>query len=149
VLDFRGEGLLGVLDLQPLVVKPNREELGQTGGRELSSDDDLLEAMRSVNDRGAHWVVVTQGARPVWLSSRSEVYRLDPPQVASVVNPIGCGDAVSAGIAHALCGGKSMVEAVRYGVAAAADNLGQLLACRVDPTRVANWCERVQVQRIV
>ena len=32
VLDFRGEGLLATLDLKPLVVKPNREELAQTVG---------------------------------------------------------------------------------------------------------------------
>ena len=32
VLDFRGEGLLACLDLKPLVVKPNREELAQTVG---------------------------------------------------------------------------------------------------------------------
>ena len=33
VLDFRGEGLLACLDLKPLVVKPNREELAQTVGQ--------------------------------------------------------------------------------------------------------------------
>ena len=33
VLDFRGQGLTGALDLEPCVVKPNREELAQTVGR--------------------------------------------------------------------------------------------------------------------
>ena len=46
VLDFRGEGLLSVLDLKPYLVKPNREELGQTFGRSLDADVDLLAAMR-------------------------------------------------------------------------------------------------------
>ena len=54
VLDFRGEGLLSVLDLKPYVVKPNREELGQTFGRSLDDDADLLAAMRRVEPtRGA------------------------------------------------------------------------------------------------
>ncbi|HYW80908.1 MAG TPA: PfkB family carbohydrate kinase, partial [Thermoguttaceae bacterium] len=44
VLDFRGEGLLSVLDLRPLVVKPNREELGHTVGRSVGDDGELLEA---------------------------------------------------------------------------------------------------------
>ena len=42
VLDFRGEGLLSVLDLKPYVVKPNREELARTVGQELNDDRDLV-----------------------------------------------------------------------------------------------------------
>ena len=68
VLDFRGDGLLSVLDLKPYVVKPNREELGQTFGRSLDDDADLLAAMRELNRLGAQWVVVTQGAEAVWVS---------------------------------------------------------------------------------
>ena len=92
VLDFRGEGLLSVLDLKPYVVKPNREELGQTFGRALDDDAELLAAMRELNRLGAQWVVVTQGAEAVWISSSERVYRLAPPRIAEVVNPIGCGD---------------------------------------------------------
>jgi fructose-1-phosphate kinase PfkB-like protein len=68
VLDFRGEGLLGVLDLEPMVVKPNREELALTVGRELDTDESLVEAMRTLNDRGAQWVVITDGPDAVWLT---------------------------------------------------------------------------------
>ena len=67
VLDFRGPGLLGVLDLKPLVVKPNRQELAETLGRPLGTDDELRSAMRELNRRGAQWVIVTQGSGPVWL----------------------------------------------------------------------------------
>ena len=78
VLDFRGDGLLSVLDLKPHVVKPNREELAQTVGHPLDDDGDLCRAMQSLNDRGARWVVVTQGKGPVWLSSRIASIGLHP-----------------------------------------------------------------------
>ena len=42
VLDFRGEGLLAALDLKPLVVKPNREELAQTMQSSLTDTEPLL-----------------------------------------------------------------------------------------------------------
>ena len=58
VLDFRGDGLLSVLDLKPHVVKPNREELAQTVGRPLDDDTDLCRAMQSLNARGARWVEI-------------------------------------------------------------------------------------------
>src|SRR5205823_4356769 len=99
VLDFCGEGLLSVLDLKPYVVKPNREELGHTFGRSLDDAAALLSAMRELNCRGAQWVVVTQGAEAVWISSQDHVYRLVPPRLEEVVNPIGCGDSLAAGIA--------------------------------------------------
>jgi 1-phosphofructokinase family hexose kinase len=148
VLDFRGEGLLSVLDLAPYVVKPNREELGQTVGRTLESDSDLLAAMRQLNRLGAQWVVVTQGPQAVWVTSAGETYRFTPPRVAEVVNPIGCGDCLAAGIAWATRRGDSIVDAVRFGIAAAADNLGKLLPGRLEPSRVTAWAEQVGYVRL-
>ena len=145
VLDFRGDGLLSVLDLNPYVVKPNREELGQTLGRSLDDDADLFSAMRELNRLGAQWVVVTHGAKTVWVSSAEHAYRLSPPRVAEVVNPIGCGDCLAAGIAWATRRGDSLVDAVRFGIGAAADNLGTLLPCRLDWNKSAAWAEQVKV----
>ena len=148
VLDFRGEGLLSVLDLKPLVVKPNREELARTVGRALDSDGSLVEVMQSLNRRGARWVVITQGAGPVWVSSVSAVYRLHPPAVAAaeVVNPVGCGDCMAAAMAWAERDGQPMVEAVRFGIAAAGENLRNLLPGRLDPARVEQQAEGVRVE---
>jgi 1-phosphofructokinase family hexose kinase len=148
ILDFRGEGLLSVLDLKPLVVKPNREELTKTMGRPLETDHDLLAAMRSLNDRGAQWVVITQGPGPVWVASNREAYRLYPPKPERVVNPIASGDAMAAAIAWATCDGRPMVEAVRLGIAASGQNLRSLLPCRLDPTRLVEEAEEVRVETV-
>ena len=148
VLDFRGPGLLGVLDLRPLVVKPNREELGQTVGGGLDDDRRLLEAMRSLNARGAQWVVITQGAGPVWLTSAAETYRFCPLPAEQIVNPIGSGDAMAAAIAWAIRAGRPMVEAVQLGMAAAAENLAHLETCRLDPARVLERARAVAFEAI-
>ena len=150
VLDFRGEGLLGVLDLEPTVVKPNREELAQTVGRELVSDDALLDAMRSLNDRGAQWVVITDGPRSVWLTSRTEAWRFQPPEVPAteVVNPIGCGDSMAAALARALSDNVPMFDAVRLGIAASVDNLHQLLPCRLNPSQIRRIADSLQAERL-
>jgi fructose-1-phosphate kinase PfkB-like protein len=148
VLDFRGAGLLSVLDLNPWVVKPNREELAQTLHRTFSDDHDLIDAMRSLNQRGAGWVVVTQGTGPVWVTSPQEVYRLQPLVVEPVVNPIASGDAMAAGIAWGLRGGRSPVESVRLGLAAAAQNVRQLLPCRLDPSRLNAEAASIRIERM-
>lgn len=146
VLDFRGEGLLGTLDCRPLVVKPNREELAQTMGRPLEDDGQLLEAMRWLNGRGAQWAVVTQGTGPVWLTSATKTYRFESLRVDDVVNPIGSGDSMAAGIAWSVGAGRPMVEAVRIGIAAAAENVRRLDTGRVDPVRVEQQAALVRVE---
>ena len=148
VLDFRGEGLLSVLDLEPYVVKPNREELAQTMGRSLDTDQDLVDAMRRLNDRGAQWVVITQGDNPVWVTSAKETYRLQPPKIDRIVSPIGCGDAMAAAIACATRQGCDPVEAIRRGIAAAADNLSGLLSCRLDASRVKELSAFVKMEEV-
>jgi len=150
VLDIRGEGLLGVLDLEPTIIKPNREELAQTVGHELASDEALIDAMRSLNERGAQWVVITDGPDSVWLTSRTETWRFQPPSVpkAEVVNPIGCGDSMAAALAKAVSDGIPIPEALRFGIAASVDNLHQLLPCRLDPSRIRNIADSIQSQRL-
>jgi 1-phosphofructokinase family hexose kinase len=145
VLDFRGQELLDVLDLQPYVVKPNREELARTVGRPLDSDEDLQAAMRSLNARGAQWVVVTQGPGPVWVTSASQTYRLQPPTLHDVVNPIGSGDSLAATIAWATRAGRCILDAVRLGIAAAAQNTRHLLPCRLDPATLEEQAQQVRV----
>jgi len=150
VLDFRGEGLLGCLDLQPYVVKPNREELAQTFGRPLSTDEGLWEAMRSLHRRGAQWVVVTQGGGPVWITTATSVWRAYPIPVApqDVVNPIGCGDALAGALACAIAEGRDPLEGVRLGLAAAHANLRQLFPCRFNADGVRHQAQSVRLEQV-
>lgn len=138
ILDIRGPELLAALDCRPYCVKPNREELAATLGRELAADDDLHAAMHELNNRGALWVVVTQGPDTVWASHGGKLHRFRPPRVEHLVNPIGSGDCLAAGIAWATASGRDMLDAIRFGIAAAADNVGQLLPARLDARRIAD-----------
>jgi len=148
VLDFRGEGLLSVLDLKPYVVKPNREELARTFGRPLDDDHDLLAAMHSLNDRGAQWVVITQGAAAVWVTSSDATYRLQPPAIPDPVNPIASGDAMAGTIAWAIGAGRPLPEAVRLGIAAAAQNVRQILPSRLSPQTLEAEAAAVRMEQL-
>ena len=147
ILDIRGDALLMALECRPLLVKPNREELAHTLGCALGTDRELQVAMRELNDRGATWVMVTDGAGPVWASSAEQVYRIRPPRV-EVVNPIGSGDCAAAGIAEALTRGVDPLGAICHGIAAAIENVGQLLPARIDPEFVARRAEHCTAERI-
>jgi 1-phosphofructokinase family hexose kinase len=147
ILDARGPELLEALSARPFLVKPNRGELQLTLGRELRNDAELFDALREINERGAEWVVVTDGSKPVYVRSRQHLYRLHPPPV-EVVNPIGCGDCMAAGIAQGLLMGCEPLEAVRRGLAVAANKLGQVFPGFVEREQVEALLPSVGATRV-
>ena len=99
VLDIRGPELLATLPHRPALVKPNREELEHTLSRPLSQPADVLQAVREIIARGAQSVLISQGKSPALLATAVQTWRLTPAPVERVVNPIGCGDCLAAGVA--------------------------------------------------
>ncbi len=148
ILDIRGAELVAALDQQPFLIKPNHAELAKTVERELPTEAETLTAMRELNQRGADWVVITQGAGPVLATHQGESYRLWPP-VLPVVNPIGCGDSFAAGLAWGFSEGLTAGECLVRGVAAAAENLGQHLPARLDPNRVEKIAAIVRMEKLI
>jgi 1-phosphofructokinase family hexose kinase len=147
ILDARGAALLEALPARPFLVKPNRSELEQTLGRSLPTDCALIDAMREINERGAEWVVVTDGKKPVLARSRERLYRVLPLR-RTVVNPIGCGDCMAAGIAWAIQAGRGPAEALAIGMATAASKVGQFLPGCVDREEVESLARTVEVSRV-
>lgn len=135
ILDARGPELDQALSLGPYVVKPNREELAKTVGRSLDSEDELVAAMHELRQRGAEWVVISQGSAPLLALGPAGLLRMQPHNVA-VRNPIGCGDCLAAGIAAGIDREMSMTAALELGLRAAADNAKELLPAR-NLTRIA------------
>jgi 1-phosphofructokinase family hexose kinase len=144
VLDARGPELFDALARQPFLVKPNRQELARTVGRSLATEADVTTAMRELNDRGAEWVLVTDGGNAAHVSTAGCLYRIAPP-AREIVNPIGSGDCLAAGIAYGIAVGADPMDAIRIGFAAAAENVGRLLPARIDRERVATVARSILI----
>lgn len=142
LLDLRGRELLSLLPLKPLFVKPNRQELSATVGEALETEAACWNAIQTLHDQGARWVLVTYGAELALLSGPGGKYRLQPAKVKTV-NPIGCGDSLTAGTAFRLQLGDDLPTAIRFGMAAAAENAEQLLPARLDGRRVEELLNQV------
>lgn len=154
ILDVRGPELLAALEAGPLLVKPNREELAGVVGRTFCDESDVWDAMTSLREAGAQWALITQGANAALLAGPAGRWRVHSQRVRAV-NPIGCGDCLTAGIAARLvqsCANVSepttadMLEAVRYGVAAAAENAAAVLPARLSLRRVAEVAATVMIE---
>lgn len=148
VLDARGPELLATLDHRPFLVKPNREELARTVGRTLDDNRELHLAMRELIERGAEWIVVTEGTRAIWAASAADLVRMQPLSVERAINPIGCGDCLAAGIAWGLARGVDALAAVRLGIAAAAQNAAKLLPGRLHADQALRQAGEVRMERL-
>lgn len=122
VLDIHGADLLNSLARGPTVAKPNFAEFIATFEPELTgakASDPAAVAriesrMRQLSEEYDCAFVVTRGSRGTLVSEAGGMAHVQPEH-KKVVNPIGSGDAFSAGLAAALAHGKSLEEAVAEG----------------------------------
>ena len=123
VIDSHKAPLLHVLSERPLLVKLNQHELAITFKCEITKEQRLLSCMNELIARGAQNVVITQGAKPTYLMTRNgKHWRLTPPKLDQVLNPIGSGDCTTAGIVCKLMKRRPMPEAIAFGLACGSAN---------------------------
>lgn len=119
ILDIRGKDLTESLPFEPDLIKPNLAEFLSTYLPSPPEDpDQLKEAVIQVAqdlERRYHCrVVLTRGAKAVWVVSEGEFKELEFPSVPPV-NTTGSGDAFTAGLAAALDDGRDLYDAVAQG----------------------------------
>ena len=80
----------------PDVVKLNRQECEQALGMALDSPQSIREALQQIRHAGVRYVAVTFGPRGMAAAWDEHVAAWKPPAI-KLVNPIGAGDAMTAG----------------------------------------------------
>lgn len=119
VLDTSGPALRQALAGGPDVVKPNVDELSELVGRALDTPGAVLEAARSLLDRGVRRVVVSMGSSGAVFVDGGESLLARPPQV-KVRSTVGAGDAMVAGIVAATLDDLPLEEVARMATACGA-----------------------------
>ena len=147
VVDAQGPALMEALQARPGLVKPNRAELATTAGRALEDEAAVISAARDLHERGAQRVVVTAGKGPTLAFDGQRVWRVLAPRIVAV-NPIGSGDAFTAGLIWRLMRGEDLGEACRWGSAAGAANALTLMAGEVNRLDVDRLVQEVTLEQI-
>ena len=145
LIDSQKAALMKTLACRPLIAKLNVHELESTLGRSLRSEKQIVAGARRLIERGAQQVVVTHGAQSAWLVLPEHVWRFTPPRIRAL-NPIGSGDAVTAGIAYGILKGWNVVEAMRFGMACGAANALTLTPGDIDLRTVRKLTHKVSAR---
>jgi 1-phosphofructokinase family hexose kinase len=142
IIDAPGEPLLLSLEYEPSMVKINDVELLETLG-----GNDVLSACSELMNFGASSVLITRGGQPATFVDASRTLEIFPPAIKAV-NPVGSGDAVTAGLAVALNNGKDLVDALIDGMACGAANALNLVSGVLKPGDVERLRNEVRIGKI-
>lgn len=142
-LDTYGNCLLPALEAQPDVVKMNRKECEQAYGSPLDSYAAVADALAWIRDYGVRYAAITFGSQGVVAAWDDQVMAWEPPTVEEV-NPIGSGDALTAGLIDALVRNETPEAAFRWGMACAVCNVQRWTACDFERQDVERMVEQIE-----
>lgn len=117
-VDTSGEPLREAIACKPFVIKPNLPEVRALFDAEINTWWDALPYGKKLIDMGAENVLLSLGGDGALLfTSEQRVWHLSAPH-GEVKNAVGSGDSMLGGFLAACAHGKSLIEALRVGVAA-------------------------------
>lgn len=97
VVDAERQLLMEVLPLHPFLIKPNNHELEAMTGRSLNTKEEILEAAKELQQKGARNVLVSMaGDGALLLTENGEIYEEGVCR-GTVLNSVGAGDSMVAG----------------------------------------------------
>lgn len=116
-IDTTGGTLLKAMSKNPLVIKPNIDEIGELFGRKFSSKEEMVPYGRKCLEMGAKFVIVSMGSNGALFFDEDKVY-YSPAVKGRLVNSVGAGDSMLAGFVGYLKSGKTPLESFKYSIAA-------------------------------
>lgn len=96
-VDATQDLLVNVLKYQPFVIKPNNHELGEIFGKQLNSDEEILECAKKLQQQGAKNVLVSMAGDGAMLLDEYGVCHRVAAHKGTVKNSVGAGDSMVAG----------------------------------------------------
>lgn len=114
-IDVAGKELLDYLSYNPILVKPNIDELEMIFGEKIDKSN-LLHYAKRLNDLGAQSVIISMGKDGSIFISEDLILKAEPIE-GRLINSVGAGDSVVGGFVYGLKNGLSKKEAYKLAVA--------------------------------
>ncbi len=142
LVDTYGSCLEHVLRAEPEVVKINRRECEHAVGVPLDSPSAIRDALEWIRSHGVNIAAITFGAQGLAAMWDDAIFAWRPPAI-QVVNPIGAGDAMVAGLIDAFIRGEPLRVAFRWAMACAVSSVERWIACDVRREDVRHMAPRI------
>ena len=116
ILDSEGQWFEEGIKAKPYLIKPNVHEAEMLLGRELPTEEAIVEATFDLVDMGVEIAVISRGKEGIIAATKGSLYKAVSPPV-KVKSKVGAGDCTIAGLASKLAYGEPLVEACKLAVA--------------------------------
>ncbi len=116
ILDAEGQWLAEGIKANPYLIKPNVREAEILLGRELSTEEAIIEAALDMVEMGVEIAVISRGKDGIITATKGSLIKVVPPPV-KVKSTVGAGDCTIAGLALKLAYREPLIEACRLAVA--------------------------------
>jgi len=151
IVDTSGEALMYAADEGVYLLKPNLGELSSLAGKKELKPEEVRDVAKEIIQKGkCEVMVISMGAAGAMLITGDLAKMINSPPTIKH-STVGAGDSMVAGIVFFLSQGKSLLEAVQYGVAcgtAATMNRGTELCRKQDANRLYTLItENVRVEK--
>jgi 1-phosphofructokinase family hexose kinase len=148
-VDTSGAALRASSNAHPDFVKVNRAEAEALVGRPLATIEEIIQAAREINERGAGSAAITLGREGlVWMERKGgPVWKARPPHM-NVISAVGSGDATLGGFAYAATQGLAGEEALRLAAASGAANCVAAAPGRIELATVRALVPQIEIQRL-
>jgi tagatose 6-phosphate kinase len=147
VVDTSGDFLRVAVQECPRVLRINRAELAELTEGQVSTLDQVAQSARQALNCGSEFVNVSLGAEGAVLAHHSGCWYARPPKL-NVVNAIGAGDVMSAGLVDAWQRGLEPPEVLRWATALASASVLTLETGEVDPAAAREIEKQVEVRQV-
>jgi tagatose 6-phosphate kinase len=147
VLDSSGAALSRGIAARPYMVKVNGEELAGHVGHELKNLEEQILAIQQLQATGIQLVALSLGSEGALLTDNNHTWQ-GSLKMEQVVNVMGCGDSLLAGMVTGIVQHASPVDILRLGIACGAANTQAMGAGFIDPKLVEQLMPLVDIRQL-
>ena len=147
ILDTSGRYLKEGMAARPTVIMPNKSEAEGISGRKINEEKDILEIIETFMESGIEMPFITLGEKGGYASMNGDIYRYIPPKIKTA-NAVGCGDAMAAGLAVAVCRGYTGERALRLAAATSSANAMTKVTGCVQKKDVERLFDKVDIKKL-
>lgn len=146
ILDTSGEALKLGIEAGPFLVKPNKEELEDLMGCKIESQEEISKAVGYIMENGVEIVVVSLGKSGSMVFYNGYCYKVTVPDV-NVVNPVGSGDSLVAGLAVSLLRDYDIETMLKIGAACGTANVMEAETGKVDMNNMKKIMTEIEIEK--
>jgi tagatose 6-phosphate kinase len=144
VLDSYGkEFQLGIKE-KPFIVKPNKSEYENGFGVKINSESDFISAIKNLRNCGICLPIITNSEKEIYFSYENSIYKSKPPKI-NLINPIGSGDCMIAGILYGFLNFNDIEDIMKFGIAASAANASVWEIAKCNKNYIEKFMKEIEV----